>query len=152
MDTANWISIIIPILGNGIIIFILQKMFEKKQKTESIKNEYFASLRNKIDISLALHAKGSRTSNLCDTQSDDFNDEMNNIVSNFFNSCLDVYYYYVENEIIFDIIKANCEKLVQLLIEISQCPKNTPEGLDLIGTKINEIREVLLKIKLDSMK
>ena len=60
METKDWILLLVPIFCNGVIIFILQKIFEKRQITRTIKLEYASFLRQKIDLCLELHAKATQ--------------------------------------------------------------------------------------------
>lgn len=144
MELKDWILLIVPILCNGIIIFILQKVFEKKQRKFAIKYEYFANIRNRIDISLELHAKLTRRAN----ENHPINDEeINSIIGDFFNSCLDIYYYYVQNQTIFTCIKQHNEKLAVLIMEAIECSHDKRAYSTSISQKVNEIRDVLQKMK-----
>lgn len=44
MELKDWILLLVPIFCNGIIIFILQKVFEKRQITRTIKFKYASLL------------------------------------------------------------------------------------------------------------
>ena len=98
MGTKDWILLLVPIFCNGVIIFILQKIFEKKQITRTIKFEYASLLRQKIDLSLELHAKATRLANEGNNENDNI---INETIRQYVNSVLDVYYYYVQNKIVF---------------------------------------------------
>lgn len=63
MELKDWVLLLVPIFSDGIIIFILQKIFEKRQITRTIKFEYASILRQKVDLSLELHAKAIRLCN-----------------------------------------------------------------------------------------
>lgn len=63
MEVKDWLLLFVPVLCNGLLIFVLQKKFEKKQIAKNIKNEYLSVLRINIDKSLETYAMATRLSN-----------------------------------------------------------------------------------------
>lgn len=55
MVLKDWILLLTPVLCNGLVLFVLQKLFEKKQASTVIRNEYISLLRNKIDLALGAY-------------------------------------------------------------------------------------------------
>lgn len=45
MNTKDWILLIVPILCNGVVVFLLQKVFEKKQLTLGEKYKYVSVMQ-----------------------------------------------------------------------------------------------------------
>lgn len=40
MSTKDWILLLVPILFNGVVVFLLQKIFERKQLSLTEKYKY----------------------------------------------------------------------------------------------------------------
>ena len=116
MEVKDWVTLLIPVFCNGVVVFFLQKLFEKKQSDNLIKYEYYSELRRRIDNGLEFHAKATRLANERNPNNDS---DINLTIRNFFDSCLDVYYYYVQNIVVLSSMKKECEKLSTLLMELS---------------------------------
>ena len=142
MELKDWVTLLIPIFCNGIVVFFLQKLFEKKQAKNLILHEYYSELRRRIDVGLELHAKATRLANEANPNNDAI---INSTIGIFFNSCLDVYYYYVQNMVVFSSVKKECEKLSGLLMELSKGVNAKPPIQ--ISKEINAIRDTLQDIK-----
>ena len=118
MELKDWILLLVPIFCNGIIIFILQKIFEKRQITRTIKFEYASLLRQKIDLALELHAKAIRLSN---EDNEDNDTIVKETIQQYVNSTLDVYYYYIQNKIVFESFESNMEHIAALIMDLRKC-------------------------------
>lgn len=149
MEGKDWVTLLIPIFCNGVVVFFLQKLFEKKQSDNLIKYEYYSELRRRIDIGLEFHAKATRLANERNPNNDS---DINLTIRNFFDSCLDVYYYYVQNIVVLSSMKKECEKLSTLLMELSEIVNEKNQKPNRISHKINEIRDTLQDIKRISMR
>ena len=123
MEAKDWILLLVPIFCNGIIIFILQKIFEKRQITRTIKFEYASLLRQKIDLSLELHARATRLAN---ERNNENGNMLNETIQQYVNSTLDVYYYYVQNKIVFKSFDNHMEQVCvrQVKIDAKGHPKS----------------------------
>lgn len=109
MELKAWMLFLMLIFSDGIIIFILQKIFEKREIIRTIKFEYVSILKQKVDLSLELHAKAIR---LCN--------EGNETIQQYVNSTSDVYYYYVQNKIMFEALNSNMEHIAVLILELAK--------------------------------
>lgn len=149
MGTKDWILLLVPILCNGVIIFILQKIFEKKQITRTIKFEYASLLRQKIDLSLELHAKATRLANEGNNENDNI---INETIQQYVNSTLDVYYYYVQNKIVFKSFEKHMEQVAVLVLDITKCSHQKEVNLVEFSSIFNKIRDELMILKKDCIK
>lgn len=133
MEVKDWILLFVPILCNGLLIFILQKIFEKKQIIKNIKNEYLSILRFKIDKTLETYTVAIRS-----LYEKNFDIET---VEIYISNVKDVYYYYIQNKNIFKPLSGNITHIEKLLNESSHD--------DPIKYKhnLNEIFDFLLKLK-----
>lgn len=145
MVFKDWLLLLVPIFFNGVIVLVLQKLFEKKQIIRMRKMEYISMLMKKIDVPLELHAKATRLANERDP---DNNEEINNTIRQFFDTNLDLYYYYIQNKNIFESLEDSFENLSSLIVKLSQTVNNHFEDKERrISSSINSIRDILLKIK-----
>lgn len=149
MGTKDWILLLVPILCNGVIIFILQKIFEKKQITRTIKFEYASVLRQKIDLSLELHAKATRLANEGNNENDNI---INETIQQYVNSTLDFYYYYVQNKIVFKSFEKHMEQVAVLVLDITKCSHQKEINSVKINLIFNKIRDELMILKKDCIK
>lgn len=104
MTQKDWVLLIVPILCNGVVVFILQKVFEKRQLAIAAKQKYILVLQEKIDVALELFM------NIVKTSGDDL--LQNNYVNQFANSFLDIYYYYQQNQTLFGAISKEMDKAI----------------------------------------
>lgn len=133
MEVKDWILLFVPILCNGLLIFILQKIFEKKQITRNIKNEYLSVLRLKIDKTLETYATATRLSNEKNIDIE--------IVKLYISNVQDVYYYYIQNKNIFKSLYDNMDRIAKLLGELSH------DDPIKYNCNLNEVYDSLLKLK-----
>lgn len=149
MEAKDWILLLVPIFCNGIIIFILQKIFEKKQMTRTIKLEYASLLRQKIDLSLELHAKATRLANEGKEENGPIVDET---IQQYVKSTLDVYYYYVQNKIVFESLNKHMEHIAALVMELKKCSQQKKINLMEFSIICNKIRDELMVLKEECIK
>lgn len=146
MTLKDWILLIVPICFNGIVVFVLQRIFEKRQFERTVKYEYILILRNKIDASLELHAKTTRLSN----QGTPDNDAMINMtIREYVDSCLDVYYFYIQNKIIFESFEPSMENLATMIKKLVDSSHHLESDFDNITFSMifNNIRDELMIMK-----
>ena len=55
MTLKDWILLLVPILSNGIIVFALQKIFEKKRLVRDNKRVYITNFKEYVEKALELH-------------------------------------------------------------------------------------------------
>lgn len=101
MNTKDWILLIVPILCNGVIIFILQKIFERKQLSISEKYRYVSVMLRKVDDALALFIKVVQTTG---------HDQISWLYK-FINSYCNVFYYYQQNQELLKSLKSYMDEL-----------------------------------------
>lgn len=144
MELKDWVVLLVPIFFNGIIVFVLQKYFEKRQLSKAIKNEYASHLRIIIDESLELHAKATQLAN----EGDNNNDlQINDLIKQFVNRTLDVYYYYVQNKIIFSLLDDSMEQIAKLVLDLTNCSHQQPVNSEKFSSLCNSIRDELMILK-----
>lgn len=149
MELKDWLTILLPVFCNGVVVFLLQKLFERKQTKKLILHEYDSVLRSKIDDGLGLHAKATRMANESGT---DNATDINSTIQEFFSSCLDIYYYYVQNKIVFSSSEKEFEALSHLLMQLSKgVNAHTLSPIE-ISCQVNSIRDVLQEIKKKSIR
>lgn len=108
-------------------------------------NKYASILLRKIDSTLALHATATRLNNEVDCDEEN----LRGILQKYIDSCLDVYYYYNQNTIIFKSISVHIENVASLLQNLSdhihQLSGNDT-SLDISQT-FNRIHDELMLVK-----
>lgn len=144
MNIKDWILLLVPIFCNGLIIFILQRVFEKRQLTKSIKYEYASKLRNNIDTTLELHAKTTR---LLNEGNEKNNETINCTVQQYVNSALDVYYFYIPNKVVFKSFDTNMEHLSNLILRLTKISNQEVVNLEEFSEVFNKIRDELMILK-----
>lgn len=105
MTQKDWILLVVPILCNGIVVFILQKIFEKRQLAITAKRKYVSLLQEKTDAALSLFIKVIQTSNK--------DKEQINYLNQFVQSFADIHYYYQQNTVIFSAIDKDMNKALE---------------------------------------
>lgn len=153
MSTKDWILLLVPLIANllfdGVLIFILNKIFENKQRIHSIKTEYAASLRQRIDSALMSHAQATRLANEGDSNN---NIQINQCLRDFVSACLDTYYYYIQNKSTLQKLDNLMEKLASnVLAAVQESNKPTIDS-DKFSTLINQCRDNLMELKDMSIK
>lgn len=143
MDTRDWILLVVPILCNGVIVFILQKIFEKRQIVRTLKLDYTSVLVKKIDNSLAQHARATRLNN----EGNANNVLVNEAIRCYVDSSLDTYYYFVANKNIFSSLTTKFDKLAGLIMELTQIANSGEDDIESFNQRFNRIRDVLIEIK-----
>jgi len=135
MTQKDWILLVIPILCNGVVVFILQKIFERRQLTIIAKQKYVSALQDKIDVSLLLLVKVIQTTG---------NDiEQINFLNRFAQSFADIHYYYQQNTVVLRAIDKDMKKGLDAynrMQEISQDLKNSTNGYALINELQDQLR------------
>lgn len=139
MDKKDWILLLVPIFCNGVIIFILQKIFEKRQITKTIKFEYTSIFRQKIDLALELHAKATREASE--------RKDVNETIQQYVNSVLDIYYYYVQNKVIFNSFDKRMEQIASLVLDLIKCSQQKDVERLEFSKVFNKIRDELMILK-----
>lgn len=125
MSTKDWILLIVPILCNGVVVFILQKTFERKQLAMSEKYKYVSVIQQKVDNALALFMKVLQTTG----------DDLVQVswLNKFINGYCDVFYYYQQNK---ELLKSLQNYMDELISEHEQIKKdqlildNTESGFE----------------------
>lgn len=110
MNTKDWILLLVPILCNGVVVYVLQKMFERKQLISAEKYRYVTVLQQKTDNALALFVQVLQASG---------NDSEQIIYLNLFTkSYCDVFYFYQQNQTVFKPLKKYMDELIKTHEEI----------------------------------
>lgn len=116
MSTKDWILLLVPVLLNGVVVFLLQRIFERKQLTLTKKYEYVSVMQQKVDNALTSFTKAIQAVG---------NDSVQIIwLNQFMSDYSDVYYYYQQNQILFKQLKPHMDELIKLHKQIeSNQPK-----------------------------
>lgn len=110
MNTKDWILLLVPVLCNGVVVYVLQKIFERKQLISAGKYRYVTVLQQKTDNALALFVQVLQASG---------NDSEQIIYLNLFiKSYCDVFYFYQQNQTIFKPLKKYMDELIKTHEEI----------------------------------
>ena len=112
MTQKDWILLMVPILCNGVVVFILQKVFEKRQLAISAKQKYVSVLQGKIDVALTLFMNVVQTSGKDLVQI--------NYLNQFSKSFTDVHYYYQQNMTLFKAIRKDMDKAFEVYKEVQR--------------------------------
>ena len=77
---------------------------------------------------------------------------INETIQQYVNSTLDVYYYYVQNKIVFKSFANHIEQVAALVLELTKCSHQ--EEIDRVEFSLifNKIRDELMEIKKDCIK
>lgn len=105
MSTKDWILLLVPILFNGVVVFLLQKIFERKQLALTEKYKYVSIMQQKVDNALVLYVKALQAIGNDLTQI--------SLLQQFSNSYSEVYYYYQQNQTLFKHLKKNMDELIK---------------------------------------
>jgi len=143
MQVKDWIMLLIPIFCNGVIIFILQKLFEKKQISRTIKFEYASIFRQKIDMSLEMYFNILKFENNGNVQED----MIINALQKYIDSVMELYYYYAQNESIFKAFKNNFEKIIKYISQLNIIIKKEKTDISGLRKNLNSIKDELAKLK-----
>ena len=144
MSYHDLILILIPIVFNGVNIFILQKVFENIKSKKAIKNEYYSELRQKIDTSLVLFLI---TVALLNNKEGVNNTELNKVVGEFLNNNMDIYYYYEENKAMFNNYEKHMKEIKSLVEQLVDCSQQNNVDLDQFSRLYNQSRDELIITK-----
>lgn len=143
MQLKDWILLIVPILCNGVIVFILDKIFEKRQTIHAIKLDYANCLRQKIDTALYLHTKALQLNQ--SVNSDTI--AVSKILSEFIDASADVFYYYGQDKSVL----SSFESIMKKLAADIQSAVDYIRGSNINESKyfslIQNIRDTLLQAK-----
>jgi hypothetical protein len=136
MSTKDWLLLIVPIVCNGVVLFVLQRLFEKRQLAIIEKYKYVSIMQQKVDNALSLFTKV-----LQNTGNDS---EQIYSINQFVNSYCDVFYYYQQNMNLLKPLEKYMNELVKAHEQLEQIMKNN-DGIS--NPEISfEIEESLRKI------
>lgn len=147
MSAKDWILLLVPILCNGVLVFFFQKTFERNQLAFIEKYKYVSIMQQKVDDALALFVKLLQTKDDESMQIDFFN--------RFISSYCDVYYYYQQNQTLFESLKNKMKEIEKTHKQIQSDQLqlgNTKQGLEAvirIEPHIYRIYELLQSIQSD---
>lgn len=106
MSVKDWVLLLIPILCNGVVVFLLQKSFEKRQLSTTEKYKYVSVLQHKVDDALVLFTKVLQTTG---------NDSIQiSFLNQFISGYCDVFYYYQQNQTIFKALKQYMDEIMRI--------------------------------------
>lgn len=144
MEIKDWILLLVPIFCNGVVVFTLQRIFEKRQIIKTIKNDYALILRQKIDISLELYVDAIRMANEGKSENDI---KISETIQKYVDSVLDIYYYYIQNKVVFEKFDNEMEQIPKLISELRKYKQLKGIQLEKASIIFDEIREELMALK-----
>lgn len=106
MSTKDWILLLFPILCNGVVVFLLQKSFERRQLAITEKYKYVSILQHKTDNALALFVKVLQATGNDSIQIDHLNQ--------FIHSYCDILFFYQQNQILFKPLKQYMDEIMKI--------------------------------------
>lgn len=104
MDTKDWILLLVPILCNGIVVVVLQKIFEKRRLVLNNKYAYVSVLQGKIDNALVLFAEAAQADG--ETQI--------SWLEQFVDSYCDANCYYQQHQVLLKSLKKYMDELIKI--------------------------------------
>lgn len=105
MSTKDWILLLVPVLLNGVVVFLLQRIFERKQLALNKKYEYVSVMQQKVDNALASFIKVIQTTG---------NDSVQiSWLNQFISDYSEVHYYYQQNQVLFKHLKNHMDELIK---------------------------------------
>lgn len=128
MTQKDWILLVVPILCNGIVVFILQKIFEKRQLAITAKRKYVSLLQEKTDAALSLFIKVIQTSGK--------DMEQFNYLNQFVQSFADIHYYYQQNTVIFSAIDKEMNKALETYNKIQSIYQDMDNNKNNFTTRV----------------
>ncbi|SJZ52629.1 hypothetical protein [Anaerorhabdus furcosa] len=147
MNTKDWILLFTPILCNGIVVLVLQKMFERKQQIARERRIYVSELQRKIDCALSSFMKVLQTSGNDISQV--------NAVNNFVEDYCAVFYYYQQNQKLFEKFSVKMQKLInehekmQVILDTLHKTGHSDQLTHNMEDSLRKIYEILQSIQHD---
>ena len=138
----DWILLFIPIFFNGVLIFALQKRFEKRQFGNSIKRNHILGLLAKVDKSILLMS-GIKLYLHNSSQDSQFNANFAAKITNLHEQNVDTYFWIEQNENTFRFLEKETAYLKEL---INWFAANRGNRIN-TSSKLEELYETLQKIK-----
>ena len=100
-------------------------------------------------MALELHAKATRLSN---EDNEDNDTIVKETIQQYVNSTLDVYYYYIQNKIVFESFESNMEHIAALIMDLRKCIHQKEINFMEFCGIINKIRDELMVLKKECIK
>lgn len=95
-------------------------------------------------MTLELHAKTTR---LLNEGNEKNNKTINYTVQQYVNSALDVYYFYIQNKVVFKSFDTNMEHLSNLILRLTKISNQEVVNLEEFSEVFNKIRDELMILK-----
>lgn len=144
MSNKDWILLLFPIVCNGIVVLVLQKIFEKKRLVLDRKYKYVFILQQKVDKALELFV------NVVQTANDDHKQVY--WMKQYLISYCDVYKYYQQNQVLLKSLDFYMDEIMKIhtnLSNIFDCADFNIENRLKMGKSFRRIYELLQNIQND---
>ncbi|MCL2873840.1 MAG: hypothetical protein FWE29_02800 [Defluviitaleaceae bacterium] len=144
MIPRDWIFLLIPIFLNGVLIFALQKRFEKRQFSNAIKHNHILELLRRIDEALSV-MYDIRIYSHNRTEDPSYVDNFVEKINTLHNKNIDIYFWMEQNENTFRFVKketADLKEHIDWFFDNKQGMKEAD-----IAIKLEELFKALQEIK-----
>ncbi len=122
MSTKDWILLLVPIFCNGIIVFLLQRAFERRQLIQNAKYKYVEIMQKKVDAALEAFENVVQ-SNGSDMLQIEY-------VNTFVNNYCSVFSYYQQNHTVFKKLDKDMGELFKLHEQLQKEQRRVNEPND----------------------
>lgn len=144
MSNKDWILLFVPILCNGIIVLVLQKIFEKRRLVLDGKYKYVSVLQHKVDNALELFV------NVIQTVDDDA--KQIDWLNQFTISYCDIYKYYQQNQILLKSLGIYMDEIMKIHTNVTRITDYADYNMETrlnMGKSFRRIYELLQDIQND---
>ena len=143
MTQKDWLLLIIPILCNGVVVFLLQQLFEKRQLVIAGKQEYVSLFQKKVDATIESILDVSLLAT----------NEQPISLEKFCASYVDLFQYYQLNTELFKRIKKEMNQTLEIYQKIKEAQdiynekQNLTETLAIMSTLTHRMFNILQRVK-----
>lgn len=116
MEAKDWILLFVPILSNGVIIFIFQKIYEQRQLSIMELHKYVSILLQKVDNALSKFINIMESINFGTDQVQSF--------SQFIGSYREVVFYYQQNKGLLKSFEKDINRIAIIHDQIDSIPRD----------------------------
>ena len=149
MTLKDWILLLVPILSNGIIVFTLQKIYEKKQLIKDSKRAYVIKFKEQVDTALALQAQ--IVDMITNAESEDGN-SIYQVMQQFIDIIKKMVYFQYQNHALLKPLKEKTQQLANLTNEMTDFIKSKCFDIEEFNRVFSDIKNTLNELQLYCVK
>lgn len=142
MDKKDWILLLVPIFCNGIIIFTLEQLFEKRRLIKETKYNYIHELEQKLINTLGAWGAFKRTfSNSCSIE------ELKYCLEDVVDHHIDIILYCEQRELLFGHLQNHISRLRKIKIDLDNVGSNITDVMASSETTLKEMHKLCVEQK-----